>query len=434
METNRFLLIGGEPATALTFQRLAGSGVEVVHLPSDLAAPLPDFQRVPLMVAVVAPERYGHLRNISQIEAVRAQFPCSPLIVASDSRDADFINLAWEQGIRKMVKLPILEEQLGPLFEQFFRKMPAPQLATVPAVPTTFLQKIQRFLCADSSASRLNFVPASFQKMLAWPTEAALHEQRPVVEMRFFGTFRVVCNGRDISGRFADQKILRTLLLGLAMHGHAPVPRRKLADAVWEYFAGKTTFENLAVRICHLRKILAESLGVANPIVFENECYRITPEIRLRTDLAEWVALWQRAIDADAALDGETAVRCFEKMVETAGGEFLDGNSLLLDEAESWRETTREVHLAALDRLSLHYLKTENFSACAELCRLALQTDPPQQLLHRRLMCAYFALGQRDRALRQFEKCRAAWLAEFGPQARLAAETEELRRILEEME
>ena len=34
-------------------------------------------------------------------------------------------------------------------------------------LPATFFQKIQKFLCADRPAERLNFIPSGLQKMLA---------------------------------------------------------------------------------------------------------------------------------------------------------------------------------------------------------------------------------------------------------------------------
>jgi DNA-binding SARP family transcriptional activator len=79
------------------------------------------------------------------------------------------------------------------------------------------------------------------------------------------------------------------------------------------------------------------------------------------------------------------------------------------DRYEDWvmekRQTLQELYLAALYRLSEHYLQQQDYDGCARICKAMLLVDGCNEEAHRRLMRCYCRLGQTHLAVRQYHFC-----------------------------
>lgn len=49
-----------------------------------------------------------------------------------------------------------------------------------------------------------------------------------------------------------------------------------------------------------------------------------------------------------------------------------------------------------------------------DLYKKILDADPCQESIHRQVMVSYYMLGQRDKAIRQYQRCLAALEEELG--------------------
>ncbi|NQV80688.1 MAG: hypothetical protein HQ495_09045 [Alphaproteobacteria bacterium] len=88
----------------------------------------------------------------------------------------------------------------------------------------------------------------------------------------------------------------------------------------------------------------------------------------------------------------------------------LYGGDLLAGATDDWilveRELLRDRYLGALDRLMVHYLRQEAWSHALRAGKRLLAEDPLAEYVHRNLMRAYYAMGHRAAALRQYQTCR----------------------------
>lgn len=84
---------------------------------------------------------------------------------------------------------------------------------------------------------------------------------------------------------------------------------------------------------------------------------------------------------------------------------------------ENWnsldRENLKEIYLVVLDRLSKYYSSDSKPLTAIKLCEVILQKDNCREDVHQRLMRCYYRLGLRDKAIKQFRKCKEILNAEL---------------------
>lgn len=218
---------------------------------------------------------------------------------------------------------------------------------------------------------------------------------------------------------------LESLLIALAIHGQAGLPRDELLLAVWPGAEERLAGQALNTLVHSLRINVAEAIGGQPPVVHQGGRYRLNRSAGVITD----VELFDTIVDqGDRALrrnDESTALRAYAAAVSTYEGDLVPGSNIQqLLEAERLRAR----FLTALSHLAMLELRYGDADSALHTARAALRHDPYNEEAHRIAMRAYVRLGQRTQAFRQFELCRSLLAREFeaGPEA----STEELYRLI----
>lgn len=240
--------------------------------------------------------------------------------------------------------------------------------------------------------------------------------------LALLGPPRVTHGGRPL--RFRSRKELG-LLLYLAAEGgtHA---REKLADLFWPESgerAGRAALRNALSGLQRTLKEYAGSSGGAHLLITRDA---LGFDFALEFDLDLQVL---KAASSQTGGERREVISRLRAAVEAYRGDFLEGFYLKgapdLDywielERETWRERVGEVY----DRLSRLQMEGGEVLAGIEVAARWVAQDPLNEAASRRLMEARLAAGDRDGALRAYERYRTTLEKELGTEP--GPEVEEL--------
>ena len=235
----------------------------------------------------------------------------------------------------------------------------------------------------------------------------------PALRARFFGHFELLCDGEALHlGR--NGKALSILKYLLANRSR-PVSQDHLMGWLWPESNLKKARWSLNSAIHGLRKLLGgcPSSDAITYVLLEEGYYRLSPEVRVATDVEEFDERYERGRGLErAGRSGEAALE-YEEAVELYSDDYL-----LEDLYEDWtmveRERLTNAYVDMLDRLAAHYLEAGQLRESMRSCYRALEKDRCHEDSHRLLMRCYARLGQRGRALRQYRLCERVLGREYG--------------------
>ena len=121
------------------------------------------------------------------------------------------------------------------------------------------------------------------------------------------------------------------------------------------------------------------------------------------------------------------ALVCFEKAERLHKGDYL-AEERYADWCAEERERLREIYFDVLGHMVDGYFAGGDYERAVQFCRLALAREPCRENFHRVLMICLLRLGQRDRAIAHYHRCRRMLKADLGVEP--APETERLYREL----
>jgi DNA-binding SARP family transcriptional activator len=239
----------------------------------------------------------------------------------------------------------------------------------------------------------------------------------PALRARFFGHFELLCNGEPVHlGR--NGKAL-SILKYLLAHRSRPVSQDHLMGWLWPESNLKKARWSLNSAIHGLRKLLGScpSSSEITYVLLEEGYYRLSPEVRVATDVEEFDERYERGRHlervGDTQQQEEEAARAYEEAIELYRGDYL-----LEDLYEDWtmveRERLSNAYVEMLDRLAVYYLRSGQLRESVRACYRALEKDRCHEDSHRLLMRCYEQLGQRGRALRQYRLCERILSQEYG--------------------
>jgi DNA-binding SARP family transcriptional activator len=234
---------------------------------------------------------------------------------------------------------------------------------------------------------------------------------QPHLWARCFGRFELFRDGEVVSlGRNGRaQAILKYLLTNRAR----PVSQDHLMGWLWPESSAKKARWSLNSAVHALRKILGDCPASANYVLLEEGRYRLSPTVRVSTDVNEFDARYDRGrlLEKDgrmpeAAAEYEAAIALFRD------------DYLIEDLYEDWtmieRERLSNAFIDMLCRLAVHYIGTGQVQECIRACYRILEKDRCHENSHRLLMKCYIRLGLRARALRQYRLCERVLKREYG--------------------
>jgi DNA-binding SARP family transcriptional activator len=194
--------------------------------------------------------------------------------------------------------------------------------------------------------------------------------------------------------------ILKYIVAGLGR----PINKNVLLDAFWRDANPEAARKNLYVAIHGLRQAFRSLQSDTSYVLYYDDHYFLNPDVDVWIDVEEFY----RRLQAGQRLErlgilGE-AIKEYEAAESLYQGEFLEE-----DIYEDWimpiRQDINHGYLTVLEHLSQHYYSNNEYSICIQYCQKMLNRDNCQEDAHRRLMCCYMGLGQRNLALRQYHMC-----------------------------
>ncbi len=226
--------------------------------------------------------------------------------------------------------------------------------------------------------------------------------QVPALRVHFFGEFRIIV-GNAVYNTWPSKKG-KAVFAYLAFHHNRRIYRDKLMDLLWPHASPGAARNCLNVAVHGVRQRLRHLLPDVELIQFKNECYFLNPEIEINVDVEDFLRYWRLAQSTERQSGIEAALGEYELAAALYTGDFMES-----DIYEDWtmldRENLKEIYLVILDRLSRYYSNDGKPLTAINLCNTILSKDDCREDVHRRLMRCYYAMGHRDKALRQFHKC-----------------------------
>jgi DNA-binding SARP family transcriptional activator len=236
------------------------------------------------------------------------------------------------------------------------------------------------------------------------------------VELRLLGGFELRVKGVPAAG--FESRRTRALLayLALAPRG-APADRRHLSALLWQDETEETARQNLRQALYNLRQILDRGAEPGEtPILTAS---RQTVSVHLGASLWADVEAFEKA--AQRGLSGGACVDppALAEAARLYRGDLLAGFTLEAGVGlEEWllarQERLRDTMLSLLRALIAHHQGRGEYPAALEFAQRQVELDQLSEVAHRDLMQLYSLIGDRSRALAQYEQCRLLLQLELG--------------------
>lgn len=253
------------------------------------------------------------------------------------------------------------------------------------------------------------------------PTEA------PPLRARLLGRVEIVVGEREIPDQFWSGRLPRALLLLLlGTPGHR-LPRDRVLDLLWPEARPEAALNALYKTVHAVRRVLEPDLTTGRAssyLAIQGETVGLTSLSGTWVDADVFEAELARVGAVPVAERGAALRRALDLYT----GDFLEEEPYA-DWPVARREALRQAHERAALALAALDLEAGNPLASVPRLQGLLLRDPVLEEAHRALMIAYAAAGQRERALRQFARCRAVLETELGVAP--VAETVALRDAIE---
>lgn len=185
----------------------------------------------------------------------------------------------------------------------------------------------------------------------------------------------------------------------IALHYGRVCPREGLIRALWPDLPDASGRKQLRNELWRLRDFFVRHLPeLGCPFDLDHGWVRFVPGERVWLDLAELETLVR---NSEEPVDGGHLVRGLERAAALYRGDLLSGQD------EDWcyapRERLRQLHLGALERLFDLHLQAESYRPAVAVAQRLLAVDPLVEHVEQRLLLCLWKMGDRPRALREFE-------------------------------
>jgi DNA-binding SARP family transcriptional activator len=229
------------------------------------------------------------------------------------------------------------------------------------------------------------------------------------LEVRCFGRFEVVRDGVPVQRWRRDRA--RALLKYLVVQ-RRPVPRDALLELLWSGVAPGLAGGYLRVVMHALRQAIGTWNG-NDYVRNESDQFFLDPAAPIWVDTEVFMA----HVHAAEAFAREA--RPADVFREYAHAELIYRDDYLVEDAlEHWtllrREELKDRYQVVLARLADACIENGDYVGSIDRCHKLLGQDNCREDAYQRLMYCHAALGQRGRALRWYEMCRAALLNDHG--------------------
>ncbi len=223
------------------------------------------------------------------------------------------------------------------------------------------------------------------------------------LEIRLFGPFRVLVDGRPVEARRWSRRSATLLVKLLALQPHHQLHREQVMELLWPELDGHSATNNLHKSIHATRRALEPTLksGAQSSFIITR-----AQQILLRAPEQLLIDVDQFEQQAKEALNCSTTEGCQKAL------QLYEGDLLIEDLYEDWaaarREQLRALQQDLLVRLAQLFEAGGDYQQSIERLKELLACDSANEAAHRQLMRLYAQLGSRHQALQQYQQCLEA--------------------------
>src|SRR3989442_14032405 len=218
--------------------------------------------------------------------------------------------------------------------------------------------------------------------------------------IRLLGSFSLDIENE--TAHFPTQKAIE--LFAYLLLGRKRVSREMVATALWPDADGGVGKRQLRMTLWRLRQVLRDVPDTR----LEANAATISLDCKLQVDAVQFETL-VTSIDHLPPPDQDLLM---QEAMHLYRGDLLEGRAY--DWCEEQREYFRSLHARLLRRLAKNCRALGNFRAAISHAGKLLEIDPSDEDAHREMILSYHLSGDRDAALSQFGRLRAALRTELG--------------------
>jgi len=205
----------------------------------------------------------------------------------------------------------------------------------------------------------------------------------------------------------------RAVFQYLLIHHDRPVRRDVLMNLQWPGHTHTSARNNLNVALHSLRNTLDGPWHGLQPVLYQDGCYVLNPELKWWMDRDEFLSALSKAQLARASGQPHQAIRHYQRTVELYRGPLFED-----DISDDWYLTERrhldELYMAALESVAWMYFDLGDFASAEYFGQVALTSDPCCESVHRLLMRCYSSEHKQHLVTRQYRHCVDALRDELG--------------------
>lgn len=232
----------------------------------------------------------------------------------------------------------------------------------------------------------------------------------PDLYVTCFGRFEV--RRLDKAVALCQNRCGQTILRYLIAQPKYSASRDVLMTVLWPEDAPEVALRKLQIAVSALRRSLNRGYATdagGGYILYKEPFYLLNPAVTLRTDVDEFLSLWQTARSTGSS----EAIKLFEQAMCLYTDAFLV-EDMYADWSAPRREKLSQVSLSMCRALTSYYLGAGRYEEAEKWAVENLKGDRCDESAHRQLMQIYFARGQRSEALRQYQRCTRILAEELG--------------------
>ncbi len=379
-------------------QNLIPVQFELIPLAPNTATDLPDGTCLVLLHH--QPPFYSVYEKLNNLQKIYPRL--NTIVLSANSIEKDAIKI-FKSGARDYLKLPFQEDEFINSVKKYSQSFNWSE---------SFIQKVLNFFSGNKRQPGFSQPSVISTKNSIFSDQNSISKPLivPDLKVQLFGNFQL----------FLGEKKLQTLkrrktraLMAYLLHKHPmPIHRDFIMDKFWSGVSQDSSRNSLNVAMYHLRKDLDNKGADGDYIIYENGLYSIHKDLIIEKDVDFFRDCCRKGEMYEKNQNMEAAISYYHQSFSFYKGDFLED---MRDEewAEREREKLRETYLIIMDRLSLHFMKNKDFHQSIWLCKRMLEKDGCLEEIHRRLMYCFHQLGNRNKAIRQFQKCQEVLFAEL---------------------
>src|SRR5262249_34567284 len=181
----------------------------------------------------------------------------------------------------------------------------------------------------------------------------------------------------------------------------------------WPEHSHNSARNNLNVALYSLRNTLAGTGRGIQPVLYQDGCYVLNPELTWWTDRNDFLAALARAQSVRRAGHSQQAIDIYQRAIQLYRGALFED-----DPTGEWylpeQRQLNELYLQALQDLAVVYMDLGKLSAAVQISQLAIKTDSCCESAHRLLMRCFALQHQQQLVSRQYRFCVTALHNELG--------------------